>query len=278
MPVFLQTERSRLLVLLVAWLLTVGAGLGSTPLWEPDEPRFAEATRQMFERGDFVTPWFNDQPRFEKPPLLYWLQVPFVAVLGPTETAFRLPSALAGLLCLFVVYRIGARQASPRAGVIAALALASSFRFLLYARQGLTDLPVTAMVALAIWMFLEALESADRRRRLALTGWAATGAAALLKGPVAIFAPLTIVLYGLVTAPRRVWRRLDLPLGVLLASAIVMPWYLVMIGLHGQAFVDVAIEYEVVARYLEPDFPGRDRGMLFFLFRRRSGLGGDRQA
>jgi 4-amino-4-deoxy-L-arabinose transferase-like glycosyltransferase len=259
----LSTERSRLGLVLAVWLLTVAAGLGSTPLWEPDEPRFAEATRQMFARGDFITPWFNGQPRFEKPPLLYWLQAPFVAVLGPTEAAFRLPSALAALLTFVVVYRIG-RLASPRAGLIAALSLATTFRFIIYARQGLTDLPVTAMVALAIGLFLHALLREDGHRRFALAGWAATGAAVLLKGPVAVFGPLVIVLFGLLAGPRQWWRRLELPLGILVAAGIALPWYLVMIGLHGDAFLDVAIRYEVVARYLEPEFPGRDRGPFFF--------------
>src|SRR5687768_11361646 len=103
------SERGRVLLLLMVWALTMALGLGNTALWEPDEPRFAEATRQMFERGNFLTPWFNDRPRFEKPVLLYWLQAPFVALLGPTETAFRIPSALAGLLTLLLIYRIGER-------------------------------------------------------------------------------------------------------------------------------------------------------------------------
>ena len=61
--------------------LTLFAGLGRAALWEPDEARYAEATRQMLARGDFLTPWYNGEPRFEKPILFYWMQLPFVATL-----------------------------------------------------------------------------------------------------------------------------------------------------------------------------------------------------
>ena len=84
--------RAVLAILLVCGA-TIFAGLGSTSLWEPDEPRFAAATRQKLATGDYLTPWFNGRPRFEKPIVFYWMQaVPF-ALLGPTETAARLPAS-----------------------------------------------------------------------------------------------------------------------------------------------------------------------------------------
>ena len=87
----------RVAIVIRVWMLTMAVGLGNTALWEPDEPRFAEATRQMIERGDVLTPWFNARPRFEKPVLMYWLQLPFVALLvhsGCTYAfAVRLPGS-----------------------------------------------------------------------------------------------------------------------------------------------------------------------------------------
>ena len=189
---------------------------------------------------------------------MYWLQAPAVAILGPTETAFRLPSALAGLLTLILVYRIGARLVSTNAGVIAGIALATTFRFVLYARQGLTDVPVTALVTLAIWCFL------DGRRSVALAGWAATGCAALMKGPVAIIGPLVWIIYAFWTDGWTGVKRMRIMEGAIVASAIALPWFAVMVALHGRAFVDVALGYEVVARYMSPDFPGRDRGFSYF--------------
>lgn len=261
----LRSSRAHYTLIVVLWGLTMLAGLGGTALWEPDEPRFAEATRQMFERGDFLTPWFNGRPRFEKPILLYWLQAPFVALMGPVETAFRLPAALAGLLTLIVVYRLGGRLASPFAGLLGALSLATMFRFILYARQSLTDVPVTALVTVAVWAFLLAHGApSGRSRRLALMAWAATGLAALTKGPVAVLGPAIWVGFGVVAHRRTFLPRMHVLSGLTLATAIALPWHIVMLLMHGRAFLDVYLGYEVLARYMSDDFPGRDRGVLYF--------------
>ncbi|MES6459380.1 hypothetical protein U6M36_12490, partial [Cutibacterium acnes] len=75
--------------------MAFGLGLGWAPLFDVDEGAFAEATREMLQRRDWIATWLNDQPRYDKPILIYWLQALAVAVLGPSEWAFRAPSALA---------------------------------------------------------------------------------------------------------------------------------------------------------------------------------------
>lgn len=245
--------------------VTFFAGLGTTALWEPDEPRFAEATRQMLVRHDYVTPWFNDRPRFEKPILLYWLQLPFFTALGESETAARMPAALAGLIAVLATFGIGREMISARAGVLAGVALATTLRFVLYARQGLTDVPVAAAVTCAIWAMTRALTTDDRReRRFAYLAWTLVGAAILLKGPVAFFAPIVWSLWAVFSGGRRALARTRPVAGAALAAVIALPWFAVMYGLHGRAFLDVALGYEVVARYLAEDFPGRDRGFLYY--------------
>jgi 4-amino-4-deoxy-L-arabinose transferase-like glycosyltransferase len=253
------------------WLLaavcavTFFAGLGTTALWEPDEPRFAEATRQMLLRHDYVTPWFNERPRFEKPILLYWLQLPFFAALGPTEAAARIPSALAGLIAVLATFAIAREQVSARAGVLAGVALATTLRFVLYARQGLTDVPVTAAVACAIWAMTRALGvEGHRQRRFAYLAWVFVAAAVLLKGPVAFFAPIVWSLSALFSGGRRALAGTRPIAGAAIVAAIALPWFALMYAMHGKAFLDVALGYEVVARYLDEDFPGRDRGFFYF--------------
>jgi 4-amino-4-deoxy-L-arabinose transferase-like glycosyltransferase len=258
------TARRDCALLILVCAVTMFVGLGNTALWEPDEPRFAEATRQMFTRGDFLTPWFNNSPRFEKPILMYWMQVPFVATLGATETAFRLPSAIAGLCTVLLIYSLGAHLVSPRTGLIAGLSLATTMRFVVYARQGLTDIPATAFVTLTIYGFVRALDEPVQSRRYALLAWIGVAGAALTKGPVAVLGLLVVLLFALIYVRTPVWRRLHVVPGLLLAAAMVLPWFVFMITKHGRAFVDVAIGHEVVARYLSSDFPGRDRGPLFF--------------
>ena len=248
--------------------LTFFAGLGTTALWEPDEPRFAEATRQMLLRHDYVTPWFNQRPRFEKPVLLYWLQLPFFALLGPTEAAARMPAALAGLIAVLATFGIARELVSPRAGVLAGVTLATTLRFVLYARQGLTDVPVVAAVACAIWAMTRALRprGVDERngRRFAYLAWIFVGAAILLKGPVGFFAPIVWTVQALLSGGRRALARTRPIGGAAIAAALALPWFAVMYAMHGSAFLDVALGYEVMARYLDEEFPGRDRGFFYF--------------
>src|SRR5690348_6210438 len=103
----------------------------------------------MVERGDLLTPWFNGAPRYEKPILLYWLQLPFVATLGVNESALRAPAALAAVGCVVLTYLIGLRLFGATAAWLAALILATSFRFIVFARQGLTDVPALFFELLA---------------------------------------------------------------------------------------------------------------------------------
>ena len=70
------------LALLVLTLLLFGPRLGSIPLVDPDEGRYAAAARTMAETGDWVIPRFNGAPRLNKPPLAYWLQASFMLPLG----------------------------------------------------------------------------------------------------------------------------------------------------------------------------------------------------
>ena len=251
--------------IVAVWALTTMAGLGSTSLSEPDEPRFAEATRQMFLRGDFLTPYFNGAPRFEKPILFYWMQAPAFAILGPTETAARLPTALCTLGVLLLTFGIGERLFTLRAGYVAALILATTFRFAVWSRQGLTDVPVLffMVAALSWWAKLVPVGTVPPKNAQLLP-WIALGLGALTKGPVGVLPLVVIGGYLIVTRQWHLIRQLRILPGVLLAAAIVLPWYAWMAWLHGRAFLDFALGYEVVARYGSTTFPSFPRGFFWY--------------
>jgi len=79
------------IVLFLGCLLLHVAGTSSLPLIDRDEPRFAEAAREMRERADFIVPYFNNQFRFDKPPLTYWFQVASYRLFGENDFAARFP-------------------------------------------------------------------------------------------------------------------------------------------------------------------------------------------
>jgi hypothetical protein len=73
-------------------------------LIDRDEPRFAEASREMRERGDYIVPYFNNQFRFDKPPLTYWLQIASYRIFGENDFAARFPTAVAAALVALVLF------------------------------------------------------------------------------------------------------------------------------------------------------------------------------
>lgn len=112
-------------VLSILWLLLIGLfaffwNLGSTGLIDETEPLFAEASRQMTVTGDWITPYFNGETRFDKPPLIYWCQAIAYLIFGVNEFAARLPSALAGLaltsFCFYTLLYFGSPTLRERGG------------------------------------------------------------------------------------------------------------------------------------------------------------------
>jgi 4-amino-4-deoxy-L-arabinose transferase-like glycosyltransferase len=263
MPPSARSSAARLALLLLVATVSIGAGLGRASLWEPDEPRFAEATRQMFARGDFLTPYFNGVPRFEKPILLYWLQAVSFVVIGPGELAARLPSALAGIGCVLLLYLLASRLASARAALLAALVLATMFRFVTLSRQGLTDVPTLFFMMATLYGFVCATTPPFSRGAV-WGAWLAIGLGILTKAAVGV---LPLVIWLSYAAIRR---RVDLvtkirPVaGLALATAVAAPWYVAMVVLHGRPFLEFAIGHEMVARVLSEQSFAPPRGFFYY--------------
>jgi len=248
--------------LLVVAIASIAPGLGVATLWEPDEPRFAEATRQMFERGDFLTPYFNGVPRFEKPILLYWLQAIAYAALGPTELAARLPVAVMGIGTVLVLYLLGAAIASPRAAFVAALALATMFRFVAMSRQGLTDVPVVFFITVAMYGFVRSVTTPSRAAPW--LAWSAVGLGVLTKGPIGLLPVAVWAAYAAARRDGQLVARVRPIAGAIVAMVIAVPWYAMMIVEHGRAFVDFAIGHEIVNRVMSEREFAPMRGFLYY--------------
>ena len=111
--------RTGLLVFLVVLLLSIPQA-ALMPLLDRDEPRFAEASREMVESGNLIVPTFNHAPRYAKPPLLYWCQALSYKVFGEHAFAARLPSLLATAGTALLLFVWGAQFGYKSIGLIAA--------------------------------------------------------------------------------------------------------------------------------------------------------------
>jgi 4-amino-4-deoxy-L-arabinose transferase-like glycosyltransferase len=227
-------------------------GLGARDLWNPDEARYAEVAREMRQLDSWALPYLNGEVYTQKPPLLFWA---IRAAAGATgrldETAARLPSALAGIGALLLVWKIGERLFGRRAAWLAALAYATCFKTFWQARFGQIDMLLGCLVALAVWFWVRA--STEDRPRLVLLFYLAAGLGTLAKGPVGLLPPLlSILAFLLWERDRQGLKRLHLGTGLLLWAAVVLAW-LIPAGLAGgREYLDTIVFQQNVTRYADP--------------------------
>jgi len=206
----------RLPTLLLAAALALAFNLDGYPLLDPDEGRNAEVAREIAATNDYVLPHLDGLPYLDKPIVYFAAAAAVMEVLGPTETAARLPAYLFTLATLIVVVRFARRRWGTDAGWLAGLALATMPLVLAYARTTIMDSTLSFCTTLAILAFW------DDRPVLA---WAAIGLGAITKGPVAILIPLaTFIPYGLLT--RRRLRGLFPIAGLGIFALVALPWFL----------------------------------------------------
>ncbi|NOZ80021.1 MAG: glycosyltransferase family 39 protein [Acidobacteria bacterium] len=188
---------------LLAFLLFFN-GTGRAPLIGRDEPRFAEAAREMLARGDFVVPTFGGINRYDKPILIYWCTMASYAVFGVNERAARLPSNLAGALLIAMLAWWARRRWGPGAGVTAGLLLAVTLTFHLETHGCTADM-VMLLPTLAAMLALHRLTVEDGGAGAAAVFWLGMALSMLAKGPVG---PAIAIFTGVgAWALARSWRR-----------------------------------------------------------------------
>ena len=206
-------------------------GLTVVPPLDRDEARFAQATKQMLESGDFVDIRFQEEPRHKKPVGVYWLQAAAVAAAGGPESAgiwaYRLPSVAGAMAAVLLTFAVGARLFDRRAALLGAAFLAGSLALVLEANQAKTDAVLLATVVAAQWALVRLWsgEPGGADAPAFWVFWIAIAAGILVKGPLAPFVVL-LTLIALVISERR-WRWLSglRPLrGISLTVLLVAPW------------------------------------------------------
>jgi hypothetical protein len=213
--------------------------LGVTPLDDFDEAYYAEGAREMLERGDLGTPYFNGKPFLLKPILIYWLIAAAFRFFGITEFAARSVSAFFATVIVLTTYWFATRALSRSAGLLAGLMLALCYLWVDTGREAMIDMPLTAALAGAMFLFFIATRAEqDRRASLYLTAYALLGVALLAKGPAATgVAVLGLIAYLLHAGRlRQTLVESRALLGIALMLVVAAPWY-VYEGLRQPGFV-----------------------------------------
>jgi 4-amino-4-deoxy-L-arabinose transferase-like glycosyltransferase len=284
-------RRTLLVAILAAAVLPYFVNLGASSIWDANEAFYVETPREMMERGDYLFPTFNYEPRLNKPVLSYWIVAGFYALFGVSPGVQRIPIALGGVALVLVAFLLGRAAwgapgsahgpgggGAPRspskgesaravdAGLVAAAGLAASPRLLVFARRIFIDIYITLFMALALLFFALAERQPGRRRLWLALMYVAVGLGTLTKGPVAIVLPaLAFFLYLLVHRELGRIREMMIVPGILILAAIVVPWYAALYQRDGWTYIASFVLGENVARFTDGVGVNAERGPLFYI-------------
>jgi len=232
-------------------------------LFDHDEGAFSEATRGMFERGDFITTYLNDRIRFDKPILIYWLQAASVSAFGTDVWVFRLPSAIAGMLWVFAIFAFTRRFTDQPTAIAAALIATTAAGINAITHVATADGVLNML--LATTMLAMYLYSQSPSRKLLIAIYVLMGLGMLTKGPVAVAIPFMAGgLFYLSSGYRQEFLRaiFFIP-GWIIFLLIAAPWYIAAYQIHGQEFIDGFFMKHNVNRFNNA-MEGHDGGFLFY--------------
>ncbi len=252
-------------------------GLGRMPLEDYDEATYADVARNVINRVAeppyaffrlvddaagvrVVRPWF------EKPPLLLWLMAGSMVVGNMAEWSVRLPSAFFGWLVVLVTLVFGYRVSGRwQVGALAAGVLMLTQPFIAFSREGRLDSAVMFFVVLCMWSIWEWRQS--RRSGWLLLFWASIAFGFLSKHVIGLL-PLGLIPLSLLLFDRRALLTLLHPkrhvLGLLVATALLLPWHLLMWRTYGDAFLQYYFFGTTVARAGTNVIGGSDKAWGYY--------------
>jgi len=221
-----------LLICLLAWL----PGFFTLPPLDRDESRFAQASKQMLETGDFININLGDGPRYEKPAGIYWLQAASTAVFGTGPRnqiwTYRVPSFVGALAAVAATFYLVRLFAGVEAAFTAGLLLGMSVLLMSEAKIAKTDafllgcIVVAQAVIMRVYLGVRTPQSVTPPALgLVMLGWAAFGLGILIKGPVvALVCGASVIAVSLFDRDWRWLSKLHPLLGFALTLLMVVPW------------------------------------------------------
>ncbi len=235
--------------LITVWFIFFINGLFSLPLMPPDEPKYAYAAYRMLNTGDFITPYFNCHPRFDKPPLIYWLITISYKVFGISDWAARIPSVLATLGLIFIIWWFINREIGPRAATLSIIVFSTVIHVWVMGRAIAPEMVLVFFETLAIFLFYQGIEYNNRK---AIYGaYISMSFAFITKGPVGVIVvlgavfPYFLLKKGLKETIISMWSFT----GIILFLLIGLPWYVAMIIIHGYKYFYEFFLYHNIYRF-----------------------------
>ena len=270
-------------ILVLVSLLAFLPGFFQIPPVDRDEARFAQATKQMIESGDYVDIRFQDENRYKKPVGIYWLQAAVVKsadALGVSDAhttiwLYRIPSLLGAVGAVLLTYWAALAFVSRRAAVLAGLMLAASILLGVEARLAKTDAMLLSTVVAAMGALGRVylanhgshIQMAHRWTWPAIF-WTAVAGGILLKGPlILMFVALTAAALSIIDRSARWLIGLKPIAGIFWLLLLVLPWFIAIVAKSGDSFFAESVGNDLFAKVgAGQESHGAPPGLYFVLF------------
>ena len=255
------------IAILAASAFTFFFGLGRLGFLGPDEPRYAEVAREMLASGDYISTRLCGCLWFEKPALLYWMSAAGYHLFGVNEFAARLPSAVAAIVTVALLYFALRYFGLARVALAASLVLSTSGIFIAYARVAVPDMILTTAMTAALLAALLWTRATGRARVVYLTlSFGFMGLGTLAKGLVGIVLVIAIlVIYLFLTGQLRSVRWRECLIGFAAFLLVAGTWYVPVTMRHGWSFIDEFFIRHHLQRYTSNEFGHPQPFYFFFL-------------
>lgn len=256
-------------LLTIACLVFLFLGIGSYPLLDVDETRYAVMARDLANSFDWNSLQLNMVPFLEKPPLYFWIVGLSIKAFGSFSAfAVRFPIALLAAFLVFFTYYMGKRIISRKFGVITALILLSSIFFLILSHIAIIDMVLTVFMTSAIYCALLTHFCSPKQKKF--YWWyfyTFIGLGFLAKGILALAIPVTIVfIYNFVTKTAKdMFKPVNILPGLLIFLILVTPWHYTMYKEYGYTFIREYFLIHHFARFMNSATIGRERPLLYFV-------------
>lgn len=243
-----------ILILLTFSLVVFIPGISSIPPLDRDESRFAQASKQMIETGDYVDIRFQETPRYKKPVGAYWVQAATVNILSPDKInsiwAYRIPSLLASLAAVILTYAIACLFVKREVALFSGILLASSFLLNAEAHMAKTDALLLLSVLITQYGLARTYKG-DISFLSWLYFWVGLGLSILLKGPIVpVIILLAIVTLCCFDRNLNLIKQLRPMTGVLVATAISLPWIIAVQISSSGAFLKKSIGVDLLPKLM----------------------------
>lgn len=263
-----NTNFCYLSILIILCIIFLFLGLGSFPLIDVDETRYATMARDMVLTGDWNNLMLNDIPFLEKPPLYFWLVASSITVFGSFNPfTVRFPIALMSFILVLATYFLGKRVVDEKFGFYSAAILLSSFFFLMLSHIAILDSLLMVFIALALYSgFMCTICKPENKKWFILAFYLAMGLGVLAKGILACAIPAVVMfIYLICTKNLKMILNPFHFLGIFIFLVVITPWHYLMHKTYGEFFW---VEYFVrhhFARFINSETIGRERPFLYFV-------------